>query len=983
MAFSIQFNFGKPTQEMTEELFYKVIRNKHWKKVISNVRAGKEKAREAVANGDEKLASGFRKDADEAKKRLPGFIFQSTFMETESKIAKTKGAWRKQGATVLNGLCMIDVDHLGDNVPSSQSTSAATAAKTKGNPSTSDASAAKTKGSQSTPAASAAKTKGNPSTSDASAAKTKGNLSTSDASAAKTKGSQSTPAASAASLGARETFEAFRQKVDFGKEGIVMVYVTPSGHGLKIVFKARLEWGNLIDNQHRMAQLLGVEVDEACKDASRLSFICTEEDLLFLDKEIFSYENQAYSERWNQAYRQGHSEATLAVNPAGHPGRSLDYSPADADRAVGGGEKLAGDGGTADGAAEVTKGEAQKKESKARKKKGEARTKKGARAALTTQHTETEPGTETKLETEIDTETETEPEPETETAAGATETYHGVTYHEIIDKWLEGKTPQEGDRHITLLKLATELRYICDKSTERVTRVLMQEPWVAAYMAEDPSAQAAIKDACDYRYSPNLPKHLTAVLAKVLPKEHQVEQEYGGLPFADWGSQIEAMMADYPCLREVCTELEPEQYPAALFASAAFLGTLMTRTWYHFYHRPEEERRLNYSVFIIGDPGSGKSFVGRLYHLIAAPIIRNDEVGNEAINRYKKAMKERGTSTKEQKKDALKQPTPIIRIHGTRTANGVFIEDMCNAVEIVGDKPIHLHMLTFDAELDASTAASKGGQWIDKSAMELKSFHNEEDNQQYKNVDSVTGPFDVFWNFVYTGTPLSLDRKVTERNFGSGLSTRLACIPFPGDNLKMMEWKEQDTKTREADDTLREWAYRLDRVSGELPIRDLVRETWQWTSDRMAIAHINENKADGLLIKRIAYYGIAISIPFIMMRHWEEWQQSHTLTIDDKDLALARLAMNIQYECQRYFFGGYAEHYFENLETTRYNRAAKRKDRTIGYLDQMKNEFKLEDLYQIVDLSQSYARLMVSNWMNRGLVEKKSNRKPVVYRKIV
>jgi hypothetical protein len=39
--------------------------------------------------------------------------------------------------------------------------------------------------------------------------------------------------------------------------------------------------------------LLGDDVvpDEACKDASRMSFICKESDILYLDKEIFNYEN--------------------------------------------------------------------------------------------------------------------------------------------------------------------------------------------------------------------------------------------------------------------------------------------------------------------------------------------------------------------------------------------------------------------------------------------------------------------------------------------------------------------------------------------------------------------------------------------------------------------------------------------------------------------------------------------------------------------
>ncbi len=621
-----------------------------------------------------------------------------------------------------------------------------------------------------------------------------------------------------------------------------------------------------------------------------------------------------------------------------------------------------------------------------------------AEAALTTQHTET-PSTKEDESRGADNEGEGHDESrghdegeghdglnggDSNARLHTPKTYHGVAYHEIIDKWLEGKAPQEGDRHTTLLKLATQLRYICDRSVEKVTEVLKQEQWVAEYIQEDASALTAIKDACEYKYSLNVPKQLQAVLAKVLPNEHQEEEkEYGGLPFDSWGDKIEGMMKYYPCLREVCAELKKDQYPAALFASAAFFGTLMTRTWYHFYHHPEQERRLNYSIFIIGDPGSGKSFVGRLYSLIAAPIIMNDQVGNDAINRYKKEVKERGTSSKEQKKEALKQPTPIIRIHGTRTANGVFIEDMSNAVEIIGDKPVHLHMLTFDAELDASTAAAKGGQWIDKSTMELKAFHNEEDNQQYKNVDSVTGPFNVYWNFVYTGTPLSLDKKVTERNFGSGLSTRLACIPFPGDDLEMMPWQEQSHDTQKADTMLREWAFRLDKVQGELPIKELVKTTWEWTDNHMAIAKINENKADGLLIKRIAYYGIAISMPFILMRHWEEWEKAQTISLDDKDLALANLVMNIQYECQRYFFGGYAERYFDNMSSDRNLKSGKHLDRTIRMFASLGEKFVLDDLYTTAEISEIGVRKMVSTWKAMGYIERVGRTKPAVYRKLV
>lgn len=42
-----------------------------------------------------------------------------------------------------------------------------------------------------------------------------------------------------------------------------------------------------------------------------------------------------------------------------------------------------------------------------------------------------------------------------------------------------------------------------------------------------------------------------------------------------------------------------------------------------------------------------------------------------------------------------------------------------------------------------------------------------------------------FWleNFIYTGTPYALHRKVNQRNFGTGMCTRLAVIPLPDEGM--------------------------------------------------------------------------------------------------------------------------------------------------------------------------------------------------------
>ena len=708
---------------------------------------------------------------------------------------------------------------------------------------------------------------------------------------------------------AKEYWQQMIAHLDLKEIGILMAFVSPSGDGLKVVFKARLEWGNLIDNQKEMAKFLGVSafIDEKCKDGSRGHFLTTEQDLLYIDEEIFAYENAAFAEKYNAQYREGHTQgkisaAVLPLSRGSQRGSEQGNNAADnaSDQTTPDPSYSGGEGGAME---EVS--------------------------------------------------------------------YHGIAMSAIIEKLLGGVVPGQGDRHDKMRDLANLLRYVCDNSPKKVLEALKTQSWVMDLIGEGDPVEATVEGACKLKYGRKKPEELQKALTELGDTENLTEGTVpvvrnGEMPLGEWGAEIEAMFEDYPCLREVCAGLHREAYPAAMFTAAAFMGTLATRTWYFFYHRPEEERRLNYCIYIIGDPASGKSFATRLYKLLLAPIIAADRVGNDAINKYKKELKERGTSSKEQKKEALKQPDVIIRIHGARTANGVFIEDMCKAIDVVGNKEMHLHMLTFDSELDSSTSASKGGQWIDKSTMELKAFHNEEDNQQYRNVDSVTGPFNVYWNYVYTGTPLSLHRKVTERNFGSGLSTRLAVIPLPPSDFKMMALEKPRTNYAE-DEKLKEWAYKLDGVSGELPVWPLVEACWEWTRDHMAIAEINQDKPDELLLKRVPYYGISISVPFILMRHWDEWQEKHTFTIDEKDKALCELVLNIQYKCQHHWFGEYARKYFDDmLADPSINR--NRKTKTKQCYKMLPESFTLDDVVEKFGCDRNNARVIVSRLKKDGLI---------------
>ena len=94
--------------------------------------------------------------------------------------------------------------------------------------------------------------------------------------------------------------EMFEQKILSLKEkwGVMMVFITPSGAGLKCVFKAKAEIGDIAANQQAFAAEAGLELDEVCIDASRLSFVPLWNDVLLLEDSLFTYENQEFIEKY-------------------------------------------------------------------------------------------------------------------------------------------------------------------------------------------------------------------------------------------------------------------------------------------------------------------------------------------------------------------------------------------------------------------------------------------------------------------------------------------------------------------------------------------------------------------------------------------------------------------------------------------------------------------------------------------------------------
>ena len=181
--------------------------------------------------------------------------------------------------------------------------------------------------------------------------------------------------------------------------------------GFHIVFRRRPEMSNE-ENLVWASQLLGVEFDRGAKDLTRVFFTtgATEEDLLFLDDEVFSAPSEPYSPL--QLPQGGETQRTIATpfltsSPLGGTEGGSGATPSLTSSPLGGTEGGCTEGGCTEGG--CTEG-----------------------------------------------------------------SFRSIPYSSIIRQWfsLTGGEPVEGERNMRLYQLAAAMRAICDNSEERLLAVL-------------------------------------------------------------------------------------------------------------------------------------------------------------------------------------------------------------------------------------------------------------------------------------------------------------------------------------------------------------------------------------------------------------------------------------------------------------------------------------------------------------------------------
>lgn len=399
--------------------------------------------------------------------------------------------------------------------------------------------------------------------------------------------------------------------------GIMLIAITPSYRGLRIVAQADSAIGNLADNQHALAAKLGLKCDESCKDASRVSYAFPMDSILYINNNIFTYENEDYDKKFGDVYRSGNS----------NPTKKNMYTNSVLN---------SNDNGTNSNTLERM----------------------GSQTC----------GINSRNDRERSGLSGTEP-------ININTLYKGVPYKDIINEfWAQnGGEPVEGERNAKLLQLCSRLRYICDNNPQKLAQI------IPTYGLSPEEVASICNNACSYKMWLRMPQDFKKVLKKLLPNEtqeeiaEQQEVELKQINNEEFLQRLDKLKIN-PFFSAVMSSLPQNVKIGGLLASLPMIYTLASRV--RFDHFDGKESRLSGMTFIIGAAASGKSFILELDRKLMEPIRIQDQAGRKAEQEYRESKELNKNKQKQQDR-----PHPVIRITPIQISNTMLALRMRDAID--------------------------------------------------------------------------------------------------------------------------------------------------------------------------------------------------------------------------------------------------------------------------------------------------------------
>ena len=449
---------------------------------------------------------------------------------------------------------------------------------------------------------------------------------------------------------------------------IVLVHVTPSTQGLRLVFVIPEGMDIAMAQRWMSQQLEDSEYDTVVKDLARPSFLVPEEYLLYINEEELFKERKITST--SSALPGG--GASLLAGDCKSPGRLADSNPG----RFAGASLLAGDCKSperlTDSNSERFAGananhKVQSKESSNLNVQsndyvqdnrfpgtnGDNAVSSGS-AVLPAQPGDSHPVDDPHLG----------PAGDNQDAGGVAaqrvfpKEYNGIAYEKLVAKLVEllGGEPEHGSRNAFIFTLACYLRYLCDDNPAWIKQV------IPTFGEERSRAFATVESACNRRQAHRLP----GIVRKAIKLSQDDESKAmcaGCFDDDDFGDihnpesyfyNIHQMPQKLPKLIKLLVSKTPEIYrPAVSQAVFPPLASHLLETRFRYIDNVEHEATL--MQILCAPTGSGKESVSQPINRIMADIRKRDEEQRERERKWKDECNSKGAN-----KDRRERPEGLV-----------------------------------------------------------------------------------------------------------------------------------------------------------------------------------------------------------------------------------------------------------------------------------------------------------------------------------
>ena len=235
--------------------------------------------------------------------------------------------------------------------------------------------------------------------------------------------------------------------------------------------------------------------------------------------------------------------------------------------------------------------------------------------------------------------------------------YQGIPYSSLVAKLIEllGGEPQHGSRNTFIFTLACYLRYICDDNAAWIKQV------IPTFGEEKKRAFTTVDSACSRKQSYRMPSVVSKAIQLV--RNDEVKQMAGNYDDSDFGDinnpesyfyQIHQMPRRIPKLIKLLISKTPNIYKPAV-SQAVFppLASHLCETRFRYLDNVEHEATI--SSILCAPTGSGKEAITQPINHIMADIRKRDAEQRERERAWKDECNRKGSN-----KDRRERPQGLI-----------------------------------------------------------------------------------------------------------------------------------------------------------------------------------------------------------------------------------------------------------------------------------------------------------------------------------